>query len=190
VPECHSRSRFCHVARPSAVAHLFGVTVIAYTLIMLLAKTPGERRVSAAGNGATHHDASFQEVLFQATFINHQGDCHGSRKAQCLCVPWKYETWAVKYDKAVERLIKDREALLAFFDFPGRRVSAFYAVRRAPPGHEAPAGRWHDASACRLPSSPSMCAKRLSLAPSVVSEQLDATWVSSARSSIASLTSK
>jgi len=28
------------------------------------------------------------------------------------------ETWHVKYDKAVECLIKDREALLAFYDFP------------------------------------------------------------------------
>lgn len=28
------------------------------------------------------------------------------------------ETWGVKYDKAVERLIKDRGALLAFYDFP------------------------------------------------------------------------
>ena len=28
------------------------------------------------------------------------------------------ETWGVKYDKAVECLIKDREALLAFYDFP------------------------------------------------------------------------
>jgi putative transposase len=28
------------------------------------------------------------------------------------------ETWAVKYDKAVECLIKDRDALLAFYDFP------------------------------------------------------------------------
>ena len=27
------------------------------------------------------------------------------------------ETWAVKYDKAVECLIKDRDALLAFYDF-------------------------------------------------------------------------
>jgi putative transposase len=26
--------------------------------------------------------------------------------------------WGVKYDKAVECLIKDREALLAFYDFP------------------------------------------------------------------------
>jgi putative transposase len=26
------------------------------------------------------------------------------------------ETWGVKYDKAVECLIKDREALLAFYD--------------------------------------------------------------------------
>jgi len=28
------------------------------------------------------------------------------------------ETWGVKYDKAVECLIKDRDALLAFYDFP------------------------------------------------------------------------
>ena len=28
------------------------------------------------------------------------------------------ETWGVKYDKAVECLIKDRDALLAFHDFP------------------------------------------------------------------------
>jgi transposase-like protein len=28
------------------------------------------------------------------------------------------ETWGVKYDKAVECLIKDREALRAFYDFP------------------------------------------------------------------------
>ena len=28
------------------------------------------------------------------------------------------ETWSVKYDKAVECLIKDREPLLAFYDFP------------------------------------------------------------------------
>ena len=29
------------------------------------------------------------------------------------------ETWGVKYDKAVACLIKDRDALLAFYDFPG-----------------------------------------------------------------------
>ena len=28
------------------------------------------------------------------------------------------ESWGVKYDKAVECLIKDRDALLAFYDFP------------------------------------------------------------------------
>ena len=28
------------------------------------------------------------------------------------------EIWGVKYDKAVECLIKDRDALLAFYDFP------------------------------------------------------------------------
>jgi putative transposase len=30
------------------------------------------------------------------------------------------ETWGVKYDKAVECLIKDRDALLAFYDFPAQ----------------------------------------------------------------------
>jgi len=30
------------------------------------------------------------------------------------------ETWGVKYDKAVERLAKDRDALLAFYDFPAK----------------------------------------------------------------------
>ena len=30
------------------------------------------------------------------------------------------ETWGVKYDKAVECLIKDRDALLAFYDFPAK----------------------------------------------------------------------
>jgi transposase-like protein len=28
------------------------------------------------------------------------------------------ETWGVKYEKAVECLVKDRGALLAFYDFP------------------------------------------------------------------------
>ena len=28
------------------------------------------------------------------------------------------ETYGIKYEKAVERLMKDREALLAFYDFP------------------------------------------------------------------------
>src|SRR4051812_41516910 len=28
------------------------------------------------------------------------------------------ETWGVKYDKAVECLVKDRDALLAFYEFP------------------------------------------------------------------------
>jgi transposase-like protein len=31
------------------------------------------------------------------------------------------ETWRVKYDKAVACLIKDREALLAFYDFPAEQ---------------------------------------------------------------------
>jgi transposase-like protein len=48
--------------------------------------------------------------------------------AQCLLIRTKkdalaafdafVETWGLKYDKAVECLIKDRDALLAFYDFP------------------------------------------------------------------------
>ena len=34
------------------------------------------------------------------------------------------ETWGVKYDKAVECLIKDRDALLAFYDFPAQYWTA------------------------------------------------------------------
>src|SRR5262249_9221555 len=52
------------------------------------------------------------------------------------------ETWGVKYDKAVECLIKDREALLAFYEFPAEHwkhlrttnvsESAFATVRHRP----------------------------------------------------------
>ena len=34
------------------------------------------------------------------------------------------ETWGVKYDKAVDCLIKDRDALLAFYRLPGRALEA------------------------------------------------------------------
>ena len=34
------------------------------------------------------------------------------------------ETWGVKYDKAVECLIRDRDALLAFYRLPGRALEA------------------------------------------------------------------
>src|SRR5260370_654002 len=50
------------------------------------------------------------------------------------------ETWSAKYDKAVECLIKDRDALLAFYDFPAEHwkhlrttnviESSFATVRR------------------------------------------------------------
>ena len=39
-----------------------------------------------------------------------EGCAHGLRRL--------HRTWGVKYDKAVECLIKDRDALLAFYDFP------------------------------------------------------------------------
>jgi hypothetical protein len=42
------------------------------------------------------------------------------------------ETWGVKYDKAVECLIKDRDALLAFYDFPAAPENSLYVpVTRA-----------------------------------------------------------
>ena len=34
------------------------------------------------------------------------------------------ETWGVKYDKAAECLVKDRDALLAFYQLPGRALEA------------------------------------------------------------------
>ena len=34
------------------------------------------------------------------------------------------ETYEVKYEKAVDCLTKDRDALLAFYDFPDERVEA------------------------------------------------------------------
>src|SRR5262249_5816478 len=52
------------------------------------------------------------------------------------------ETWGVKYDKAVECLIKDRAALLGFYDFPAEHwkhlrtttviESSFATVRHRP----------------------------------------------------------
>lgn len=41
-----------------------------------------------------------------------------TRKAALVAFDAFVETWGVKYDKAVECLVKDRDALLAFYDFP------------------------------------------------------------------------
>jgi hypothetical protein len=41
-----------------------------------------------------------------------------AREGHALAAFDAFETWGVKYDKAVECLIKDRDALLAFYDFP------------------------------------------------------------------------
>ena len=47
------------------------------------------------------------------------GDLDGRTKKDALAAfDSSVETWGVKYDKAVECLIKDRDALLAFYDFP------------------------------------------------------------------------
>ena len=41
------------------------------------------------------------------------------------------ETWGVKYDKAVECLVKDRDALLAFYDFPAELAEHWLALFKA-----------------------------------------------------------
>ena len=68
------------------------------------------------------------------------------------------ETWGIKYDKAVECLIKDRDALLAFYDFPAEHwkhlrttnviESSFATVR-----HRTVADRSITASAARITGS-------------------------------------
>jgi hypothetical protein len=40
------------------------------------------------------------------------------------------ETWGVKYEKAVECLTKDREALLAFYDFPAEHWKHLSTAKR------------------------------------------------------------
>ena len=53
------------------------------------------------------------------------------------------EIWGVKYDKAVECLIKDCDALLAFYDFPaGGRGSKIEGVRVRYSTIELPPTRW------------------------------------------------
>ena len=52
------------------------------------------------------------------------------------------EIWGVKYDKAVECLIKDRDALLAFYDFPAEhwkhlRTTNPKLIRDGPPPNSA-----------------------------------------------------
>ena len=52
-------------------------------------------------------------------------------------------TWGVKYDKAADCLIKDRDALLAFYDFPAehwkhlRTTNVIELVRDDAPPHRA-----------------------------------------------------
>src|ERR1700693_4870175 len=41
-----------------------------------------------------------------------------TKKDALLALDAFVETWGIKYDKAVECLVKDRDALLAFYDFP------------------------------------------------------------------------
>jgi transposase-like protein len=64
------------------------------------------------------------------------------------------DTWGIKYDKAAECLIKDREVLLAFYDFPAERLETSAhdqrhrklirdraSPNRAPPSGNAPTTR-------------------------------------------------
>ena len=66
------------------------------------------------------------------------------------------ETWGVKYDKAVECLVKDRDALLAFYDFPAEHWKhcerSTSSKARSQPSATVPSGR-KDASRTR-PRSP------------------------------------
>src|SRR3954454_5703183 len=45
-----------------------------------------------------------------------------TKKEACAALDVFVETWGVKYDKAVECLVKDRDALLAFYDFPAEHL--------------------------------------------------------------------
>jgi hypothetical protein len=49
------------------------------------------------------------------------------------------ETYGIKYEKAVERLMKDREALLAFYDFPPS-IGSIYARQTRSRAHSRPSG--------------------------------------------------
>ena len=54
------------------------------------------------------------------------------------------ETWGVKYDKAVECLVKDRDALLAFYDFPAehwKHLRTTSSKARSQPYVTAPCAR-------------------------------------------------
>jgi putative transposase len=60
-----------------------------------------------AAEGASMRKPSLQEIWMAET-----------KKDALAAFDAFVETWGVKYDKAVECLIKDSDALLAFYDFP------------------------------------------------------------------------
>ena len=58
------------------------------------------------------------------------------------------ETWAIKYDKAVECLTKDRDALLAFYDFPAEH----WSICARPTSSKAPSRQSAIARCVRCPT--------------------------------------
>src|SRR5258708_28413554 len=67
----------------------------------------GGNRAPKAPHAADHDNDALQEIWMAET-----------KKDALAAFDAFVGTWAVKYDKAVECLIKDRDALLAFYDFP------------------------------------------------------------------------
>jgi putative transposase len=66
-----------------------------------------QRLEQAAEEPALESQAALQEIWMAET-----------KKDALTAFDAFVETWGVKYDKAVECLTKDRDALLAFYDFP------------------------------------------------------------------------
>ena len=68
-----------------------------------------------------------------------------TKKEACAALDVFVETWGVKYDKAVECLVKDRDALLAFYDFPAEHWKHLRTSNviesSSPPCVTAPCGR-------------------------------------------------
>src|SRR5437762_10163225 len=73
----------------------------------LLGAQNRQRPQQTAEAPATESQAALQEIWMAET-----------KKDALAAFDAFVETWGVKYDKAVECLIKDRDALLAFYDFP------------------------------------------------------------------------
>jgi transposase-like protein len=98
-----------------------------------LAVADGRARLLAGDRGSVAHDRGQRCWVHKtANVLNKLPKSQQSKAKRALQEIWMaeskkdalaafdafVETWSVKYDKAVECLIKDRDALLAFYDFP------------------------------------------------------------------------